>query len=153
MGGRRVAPRTPGRTGVTYGWAPVEPEAPTCPYLTDGPDGEPGSCQCGQALGHDLEHTWFTPGQYALAPILHPLDLLLTRIGMRSGSAHCPNGHGAERRAHCSSIHGWRWLYTEVSVDFEAPPTLIHDQWGEVWRPGYAWDVTFRPCGCRYRSG
>lgn len=135
---------------MTYGWAPVGPDPPGCPYLTTGRDGEPGY-QCGQEFGHSGAHTWFTPGQFPFPPLLHPLDLLRARIGLRSGFAHCPNGHGAQRRAHCSFIHGWRWLYTEVSVEFERPPTVIHDQWGGIWRPGYAWDVEFHPCGCRYR--
>ncbi len=135
---------------MTHGWGPVEPEPAGCPYLTDGPDGEPGYL-CGQEFGHDGVHTWFTPGLFPFPPLLHPLDLLLTRIGLRSGFAHCPNGHGAQRRAHCSSIHGWRWLYTEVSVGFERPPTVIRDQWGETRRPDWAWDVQFHPCGCRYR--
>lgn len=131
-------------------WVPVEPERPNCPWLTAGPQGDPGYW-CGQEIGHEGEHTWFTPGQFPFPRLLHPLELLLAMAGLRSGNAHCPNGHGAQRRAHCSSIYGWRWLYTEVSIEFEPPPTVITDQYGQEWRPGYAYEVEFRPCGCRYR--
>lgn len=135
---------------MSYGWQPLEPELPNCQWLTTGPDGDPGY-QCGQQAGHGGEHCWWTPGQYALPPILHPLDELLMLSGLCAGVGHCPNGHGAGRRAHHSFTHGWRWLYREVSVDYELPPTVITDQWGEMWRPDYACEAVFRPCGCRFR--
>jgi hypothetical protein len=121
-----------------------------CCRVTTGPDGETGY-QCGQLCGHDGECTWWTPGLFPFPPLLHPLDLLRAQIGLRCGNAACPNGHGTRYRRHCSFIHGWRWLPTDVSISVEPPPTYIHDQYGEAWEPGYAAEVEFQPCGCRYR--
>jgi hypothetical protein len=121
-----------------------------CCLATDGAESESGYL-CGQLCGHAGDCTWWTPGQYPYPPILHPLDLLRAKIGLRHGNAACPNGHGARYRRHYSFIHGWRWLPTDVSITFEPAPMLIHDQYGEIWEPDYGYEVEFQPCGCRYR--
>jgi hypothetical protein len=147
---RTLAAHSRGWRRTLSDWEPLPRHPDNCPWLTEGPDGDAGYL-CGQERDHEGDHTWWAPGHFPFPPLLHPLDLLRAQIGLRTGWAHCPNGHGAQRRAHCSFIHGWRWLYDEVSIGFEPPPTFIQDQWGQDWEPDYVWDVEFRPCGCRFR--